>query len=202
MTITWLGHACFLLESGGYRILLDPFQGVPGLSDVSAEANDVYCSHGHFDHAYTDLVRLIPGDSNPFAVQEIPSFHDDKGGSLRGENIIRKCTAEDLSAVHLGDLGHQLSDEQIAAIGRCDLLFVPVGGIYTVDSTGAKAVVDALQPRVVIPMHFRTDTGGFDNIATVDGFLSHFSAEKICRYDSNVFTLTADSPAQVAVLHT
>ena len=56
MTITWLGHSCFLLESGGFRGLLDPFRDVPGLADVEAEADAVYCSHGHFDHAYTDQI--------------------------------------------------------------------------------------------------------------------------------------------------
>lgn len=105
MTITWLGHSCFLLESGGFRALLDPFRDVPGLADVETEADAVYCSHGHFDHAYTDRVRLTSGRENPFTVTEIPTFHDGQGGALRGENTVRRFEAGGVSVVHLGDMG-------------------------------------------------------------------------------------------------
>lgn len=128
MTITWLGHSCFVLESGGCRILLDPFQSVRGLADVEASADAVYCSHGHFDHAYTEKVHLTHGREDPFALREVATFHDDQGGMLRGENTVRCFTAEGLAVVHLGDLGHQLTREQAEAIGPCDVLLVPVGG--------------------------------------------------------------------------
>ena len=102
MTITWLGHSCFLLESGGFRVLIDPFQGVPGLPDTAARANAVYCSHGHFDHNHTQNVTLAEGGEDPFAVTEVPSSHDGQGGTLRGPNTIRRFAAEGLSVVHLG----------------------------------------------------------------------------------------------------
>ena len=92
MNITWLGHSCFMLEADGFRALLDPYNEVPGLPAIEAEANAVYCSHDHFDHAYTEKVRLTSGKENPFSVTEIQTFHDDKGGTLRGNNVIRKFT--------------------------------------------------------------------------------------------------------------
>lgn len=200
MTITWLGHSCFLLESGGFRVLLDPFRDVRGLPDVEAEADAVYCSHGHFDHAYTDRVHLTSGKESPFTVSEIPTFHDGKGGALRGENTVRRFAAGGVSVVHLGDLGHQLSPEQVRAIGPCDALLLPVGGTYTVDSAGAKAVADALGPRVIVPMHYRQGPVGFDVLSTLEDFLSQYPQDMVVRYPGNSLTLTPDMPRQVAAL--
>ena len=200
MTITWLGHSCFVLESGGCRILLDPFQSVRGLADVEASADAVYCSHGHFDHAYTEKVHLTHGRKDPFALREVATLHDDQGGMLRGENTVRCFTAEGLTVVHLGDLGHQLTREQAEAIGPCDVLLVPVGGTYTVDAAGAKAVTDTLHPRIVVPMHYRAGEKGFDNIGTVEPFLALFPQELVRRYPGSVLTVDRDTPEQVAVL--
>lgn len=200
MTITWLGHSCFLLESGGFRALLDPFRDVPGLADVEAEADAVYCSHGHFDHAYTDRVRLTVGKKNPFTVTEIPTFHDGKGGALRGENTVRRFEAEGVSVVHLGDLGHQLSPEQVRAAGPCDALLLPVGGTYTVDSGEARAVAEAIGPRVIVPMHYRRGDVGFDVLTTLEDFLAQYPGNMAVRCPGNSLTLTPDMPRQIAVL--
>lgn len=200
MTITWLGHSCFLLERNGYRVLLDPFKGVPGLPDIACEADAVYCSHGHFDHAYTEHVVLTTGKENPFTVEEIAAFHDDQGGNLRGSNIVRRLTAGGITVVHLGDLGHQLSEEQVRAIAPCDVLLLPVGGTYTVDPAGAKMVVEALRPRIVVPMHYRKGEMGFDVLATVEEFLALCPDWQISRYDGAALTVDTDTPAQIAVL--
>ena len=128
MTITWLGHSCFMLECSGFRVLLDPYHEVQGLPDISVEADAVYCSHDHFDHGWTENIRLTANKENPFTVKEIQSFHDDQGGALRGRNMIRTFTAEGLTVAHLGDLGHQLSAAQLAEIGHCDVILIPVGG--------------------------------------------------------------------------
>ncbi len=200
MTITWLGHSCFLLESGGFRTLLDPFRDVPGLADVEAEADAVYCSHGHFDHAYTDRVRLTAGKKNPFTVTEIPTFHDGKGGALRGENTVRRFEAEGVSVVHLGDLGHQLSPEQVQAAGPCDALLLPVGGTYTLDSGEARAVAEAIGPRVIVPMHYRRGDVGFDVLTTLEDFLAQYPGDMAVRCPGNSLTLTPDMPRQIAVL--
>ena len=113
MTITWLGHSCFMLESGGFRALLDPYRAVRGLADISAEADGVYCSHGHFDHAYTDGVALTGDKRNPFTVRTVAAAHDDQGGTMRGENTIHVFSAQGLTVVHLGDLGHLLTPQQV-----------------------------------------------------------------------------------------
>ena len=159
MKLTWLGHACFLLEEDGYRIVLDPYTGVAGYPPLHIQAHAVFCSHGHFDHHATDCVELLPERESPFTVREVETFHDDRGGALRGTNTVRVFTAGGLSAVHLGDLGHQLTVEQAAAIGPVDAVLVPVGGVYTVDAAGAKAVCAALHPRCVVPMHYHHALG-------------------------------------------
>ena len=200
MTITWLGHSCFVLESGGFRVLLDPFRDVRGLADAALEADAVYCSHGHFDHAYTDRVRLTTGKKNPFTVTEIPTFHDGKGGALRGENTVRRFEAEGVSVVHLGDLGHQLSPEQVQAAGPCDALLLPVGGTYTVDSGEARAVAEAIGPRVIVPMHYRRGDVGFDVLTTLEDFLAQYPGDMAVRCSGNSLTLTPDMPRQIAVL--
>ena len=200
MIITWLGHSCFALESGGYRVVIDPYQGVEGLPDTSTEANAVYCSHQHGDHAYTAGVHLTEKGSSPFTVREVATCHDDKGGSLRGTNTVRCFTAEGLTVTHLGDLGHLLTAEQAAAIGACDALLIPVGGYYTIDAPTAKAVAEQLRPRVIIPMHYRFGSRGLPVIGTVEDFTSLYPAQQIHVYDTSVFSLTPDTPPQVAVL--
>lgn len=200
MTITWLGHSCFILESGGFRALLDPFRDVRGLRDVAAEADAVYCSHGHFDHAYTDQIRLTAGKENPFQVTEIPTFHDDQSGALRGGNTVRCFAAEGVRVVHAGDLGHQLSQEQLAATGPCDVLLLPVGGTYTVDASGAKSVAEALNPRVVVPMHYRKGPMGFDVLTTLEDFTGQYPPDFVRTYPGSTLTAAPGMERQIAVL--
>ena len=200
MRISWLGHACFMVEHEGYRVVLDPFCDVPGCRDTSVEAEKVLCSHGHYDHHYTDGVTLHGGKESPFTVETVATCHDEKGGTLRGENTAHCLRAGGLSVVHLGDLGHLLSEEQAAALCGCDALLIPVGGTYTLDAAGAAAVVQQLQPRVVIPMHYRGESFGFDNIDTVEPFLAHFPAQSIRRSANDTLELTAQTPQGVTVL--
>lgn len=200
MKITWLGHSCFMLEANGFRVLLDPYKGVQGLPDIEAEADAVYCSHGHFDHAWTENVRLTTGKDNPFTVKEIATFHDDQGGTQRGTNTVRTFTAGGVTVAHLGDLGHRLSDAQLADIGHCDAVLIPVGGFFTIDAAAAKAVADAIGASVVIPMHYRKGPTGFDVLGTVEDFTGLYPQEQVKAYSTNTLTLTEDMPPQVAVL--
>ena len=200
MKITWLGHACFVLEQEGFRVLLDPYRDVPGLPDLSAEADAVYCSHGHFDHAYVEGVTLTGRKESPFTVRETETFHDPEQGTLRGPNTVRCFTAGGLTVAHLGDLGHPLSPEQLRSIGPCDAVLIPVGGTYTIDGAQAFAEAEKLGARVVIPMHYRQGGVGFPDIADLDGFLAQYPADRIHRYDANVLELTGETPRQTAVL--
>lgn len=172
MNITWYGHACFKLESAQGSVVFDPYAPgkVPGWKLPSLEADLVLCSHGHTDHSWAEGVALT---GKPFAgrVTEIPSFHDDKGGALRGENTITLVEAEDLRVVHMGDIGCQLTGEQLAALGHVDVMMIPVGGHYTVDADEAGEIVKAVAPLVVIPMHYRGRGFGFPVIGTVKPFL-------------------------------
>ncbi len=199
MKITWLGHSCFILESGGFRALLDPYHEVPGLPDTEAEADAVYCSHDHFDHGYTEKVRLTSGRENPFSVTEVQTFHDGKGGTLRGSNVIRKFTAGGVSVAHFGDLGHPLSPEQLAELGGCDAILIPVGGFYTIDAAGAKAAADAVGASVVVPMHYRDGAVGFDVLSTLDSFTGLYPPEQVKRYGCSL-TIEKGMEKQVAVL--
>lgn len=190
MKLTWLGHACFLLEAEGYRIVIDPYDGVKGYGPLQAEAHAVYCSHDHFDHNAAERVTLLPAKESPFTVREIQTCHDEQGGALRGPNTVRVFTADGVSVAHLGDLGHPLTAEQLGAIGQVELALVPVGGTYTVDAAGAKAVCDALHPRCVVPMHYRCGAYGFDELAEGEDFLKLWPADAVQRLSGPSFEAT------------
>ena len=200
MKLRWLGHSCFVLESLGSKIITDPYRDVRGMKDISAEANAVYCSHGHFDHAYTDKIRLVHPELNPFAVTEIESFHDNRGGKLRGPNTIRRFESEGLSVVHLGDLGHIPDAAQLTAIGKPDVLLIPVGGTYTIDAAAAKQVAELIDPKVIIPMHYRQGEKGFEELSELPEFTALFPAGLKCRYESSELEITKDMTKQIAIL--
>ena len=202
MHITWLGHSCFLIESGGYRVVLDPYY-VETYPALHVDADEALCSHGHRDHAFLEAVTLSGRSraESPFAVRAVSTFHDDAGGTLRGKNTIRILRAEGLTVVHCGDLGHMLSEDQLAEIRGCDALLLPVGGYYTIDAERAKALADAAAPRVIVPMHYRFGSRGYAEIDTLDAFLALYAGEEIHRLDTNSFALTKDTPSGVVVPH-
>ena len=193
MKLTWLGHACFALEQDGYIVVTDPYTGVEGYPPLKAKAHEIFCSHHHFDHDAVDCVTLLPEGNSPFTVREVPSFHDDRGGVLRGANTIRVFTAGGVSVAHLGDLGHLLSAEQLAAIGKVNGVLVPVGGVYTVDAAGAKAVCEAIGPKWVVPMHYRHAPYGLPNVAGAEDFLRLWPAEQVRRLAGPAFEVTPET---------
>ncbi|NPV69762.1 MAG: MBL fold metallo-hydrolase [Firmicutes bacterium] len=179
MKIKWLGHACFLITSArGTRILTDPFDETVGYVVPAIEADFVTVSHEHFDHNAVGNVKGKPkvvrgagshslGD---VTARGIDTFHDEAKGSKRGPNTVFVFDVDGMSVCHLGDLGHALAPGHATAIGKVDVLLVPVGGTYTIDSAGAANVVERLDPRVVIPMHYKTDAMSFP-IVGVEPFL-------------------------------
>ena len=171
MKIEYLGHSCFKLDDA---LVIDPYKdgSVPGLSPLRTTGVRVICSHGHADHSGVECVEIVPGDYD-LEISEVPSFHDDAHGALRGPNTIFVITsASGEKLVHLGDLGHFPDDSQLAAIVDADYLLIPVGGHYTIDAEMAVRICEAAQPKWIIPMHYRTDVSGYPEIATVDEFLS------------------------------
>jgi L-ascorbate metabolism protein UlaG (beta-lactamase superfamily) len=164
MKIRWHGHACFEI-SDGKTIVTDPHDGKSiGIAQPVVKADIVMVSHDHFDHNCT---RIVKGENikvvNGFGSKKIgdvqvtgmPSYHDEVKGGKRGENIIFKFVLDDISFCHLGDLGHIPDDENIEKIGKVDVLFVPVGGTFTIDGVKAWSVVQKIRPKVAVPMHYR-----------------------------------------------
>ena len=190
MKLTWLGHACFLVEQGGYRILLDPYTGVEGyppLADRELRVHSILCSHDHFDHNAADQAETVSfAGECPFTIRTVETFHDGEGGALRGPNTIHILSADGVAVAHLGDLGHPLSPEQIAAIGPLDAALIPVGGTYTVDAAGAKAVCEALHPKCAVPMHYRHAPYGLPDVAGVEDFLSLWPVGAVRRLEGPV----------------
>ena len=200
MNITWLGHSCFLIESAGWRVVLDPYY-VETYPALHVDADEALCSHSHRDHAFLEAVTLSGRNraESPFAVETVSTFHDEKDGALRGENTIHILRAEGLTLVHCGDLGHELSGTQLEELGSIDVLLIPVGGYYTIDAKTAKKVADAIAPRVLVPMHYRFGAHGYPEIGTLDEFLALYEAKKIHKLDGNSFELTKNAPAGVIV---
>lgn len=182
MIIRWLGHASFLLESSGVKLLTDPFNDQIGYQLCNEKVDIATVSHEHWDHNAVDTLagspRVIKGpgifEAADFTIQGIPSFHDKKQGMERGCNTMFKITAEGLDILHLGDLGQVLTDQQIKEIGKVDILLVPVGGCYTLDAEDANIVVEQLQPGVIIPMHFLTPHVSLRELAPVEAFTAKF----------------------------
>lgn len=200
MTLTYLGHSCFLVESQGYQILFDPYEpdSVPGYRPISAQADQVLCSHEHRDHHGVDQVTLRQGGLSPFTVETISTWHDDQQGALRGSDTIHILDDGQCRVAHLGDLGCELSDQQKGQLKNLTALMIPVGGFYTIDALQAKALIDELKPQVVIPMHYRGNGFGYDVIGTLDAFTQLCS--NVIEYPSSQLELTAETPSQVAVL--
>jgi len=182
MKIKWLGHACFMITSDkGTKIITDPYFTGGDLSygEIKESADIVTVSHTqHSDHNNVDGIR-----GNPYKVtgmlavevkgvkfEGIPTYHDEAMGTLRGSNTIICFEVDGIRVCHLGDLGHQLSDTQVAELGSVDILLIPVGGYYTIDAKVAGQVCDRLKPKVVIPMHFKNNKCAYP-IAGVDKFL-------------------------------
>lgn len=171
MKLTWYGHSCFKLETNEGAVVFDPYEPdyVPGLELPRLEAELCLCSHGHGDHNYAAGVRLS-GRECTVKVTKIPSFHDDKQGRLRGKNTIHIVETQGKRIAHMGDLGHRLSPQQLAALGHIDLMLLPIGGYYTINAATAWEVVQQAKPEAVVPMHYRGKGFGFDVIDTVDSF--------------------------------
>lgn len=181
MRIRWLGHACFLIESrDGLRVITDPYAvgGGIGYSPINESADVVLVSHDHGDHNNVSAVQGKPDVIRGSGLQTargvqfrgVATYHDDAEGKKRGTNNVFCFTMDDIRLCHLGDLGHVLTQDQVKEIGAVDVLFIPVGGFYTIDADEAGRVCDLLNPRLVAPMHFKTSGCAFP-IAGVDDFL-------------------------------
>lgn len=181
MKIRWLGHACFLISSeSGVTIITDPYTVGEGInySPIKEAADIVVVSHDHGDHNNVSAIKgkpeIVKGSGKKSAkgiqFRGIATCHDEAQGKQRGTNTVFCFTVDEIKLCHLGDLGHVLTTAQANEIGAVDVLFVPVGGFYTIDASAATKICDQLKPKVVIPMHFKTAKCAYP-IAGVEDFL-------------------------------
>lgn len=199
MKLTWYGHSCFLIETGDTSLVLDPYGdgSVPGFGPLRLKADAVLCSHEHTDHSARHCVELS-GNPCHVRVEKIATWHDEVQGAKRGPNTVHIVFSEGLKIVHLGDLGCALTEAQITALKAPDALLIPVGGFYTIDTEQALAIAGQLEPRVVIPMHYRDQTHGYSVISTADAFRA--ACRNPVDYPGNSLELTEETEAQTAFL--
>ncbi len=169
MIISWYGQSCFKIQTKPQRgaeevtIITDPFDKSIGLKPPQGSADLVLISHNHADHNNAKSLKGDPfvidaGGEYSFKdvyVEGVSSFHDNEKGALRGLNNIYLIRTEDLVVCHLGDLGHILTEKQIGAIGEVDILMLPIGGKYTIDAKEAEKVIGQINPKIIIPMHYK-----------------------------------------------
>ena len=191
MKVKWLGHASFLITSdSGTKIITDPYTAGSGLryGEIKESADIVTVSHEHFDHNNVASVggnpEVVKGDAEAKGIKfkGVSTYHDASEGKERGSNTIICFEVDGMRVCHLGDLGHPLSDKDVAEVGKVDILLAPVGGFFTIDAKVASEVCSKLNPRVVIPMHFKNDRLDFP-ISGVDDFLQ--GKEGVTKLDSS-----------------
>lgn len=196
MDITWLGHSSFRIKGKLATLVTDPYDSSIGLKFPKTDADIVTVSHDHKDHNDLSRIgggyRLVSGPGE-YEISEVSIFgtsvyHDASGGSERGRNTVYTITMDSIRLCHLGDLGHKLTQEQLGEIGQVDILFIPVGGVYTIDPSEAVEVVNSIEPKVIIPMHYGVPGLGYQ-LSPVEDFVKEMGMEplKMDRY-----TITAD----------
>ncbi len=199
MRIKWFGHASFLIENEkGIVIVTDPFDETLGYKLPRIRANIVTVSHEHFDHNYVRGIKGKPvvfkgsvkRESHKMEFRGISTYHDSVFGAQRGKNTIFIIRADGLNLCHLGDLGHILDEEQLNEIGNIDILFIPVGGFYTINADQANQIIDKMSPKIIVPMHYKTDAIKF-SIDPVDFFIAGKDNVKIL--DSNEYSINKET---------
>lgn len=170
MLIQYYGQSCFKVTTkpagratDDITVFFDPFEKELGIRPPQGQADIVFVSHAHYDHNNVGAIKgdpvviETPGEyaAKGINVVGIDSFHDDKEGTERGRSTIFILEAEDLKICHLGDLGSDLNGKQLEEIDGVDILFIPVGGNFTIDGKRAAELVRKIEPSIVIPMHYK-----------------------------------------------
>lgn len=190
MDIYSLGHSSFKIKGKTATIVTDPFdQGMVGIRFPKTEADIVTVSHDHKDHN-----AVINVEGSPYVIKGpgefeikgihfvgVSVFHDDKQGVERGRNVMYQMIVDGVTIVHLGDLGHKLTSEQAKEIGTCDILFIPVGGAWTISADVASEVAAQFEPKIIIPMHYKKQgqNPDLDVLDGVDKFLKEMGKEEV-----------------------
>lgn len=191
MILMHAGHAKFVIElEDGTRIVTDPFDASCGYPIGELQADVALVSHQHYDHNAVDTLRGEPRVidregvytlSPSTRVTAVKGFHDDQHGAQRGETLLFLLEAEGLRVVHLGDLGCDLTEEQISVLKKPDILMIPVGGHFTIDAAKAHEIAKKLGARMILPMHYKTRYNEGWPITGPEDFLKYYQAEEVCR---------------------
>jgi L-ascorbate metabolism protein UlaG (beta-lactamase superfamily) len=206
MEITWYGRACFRLKGKEATAITDPCPPATGFVAGKHDVDLLTVSHAHPDHSYTrsitaGLTLTRPGEYefHDLLVTGVRTYHDGARGAERGENMIFAVEVDGVHICHLGDLGHLLTEEQVAELGPIDVLLVPVGGTTTVTPAEATEVVSQLSPKLVIPMHFAID-GASADLMSPETFLHEMSVEPIRQPKAIVTPSSLPDETQVVLL--
>ena len=192
MNIIWKGQSCFQITSSQNKnhqvsIVIDPFDKETGLRVPKLQADLVLVTHDHHDHnnikAVTGDPLIIEGpgeyDVKGVTINGIAGFHDNSQGKERGNIAIYTLEAEEIRLCHLADLGQkELSSEQLDKIGEVDILMIPIGGTYTINSEEAIKIMSQIEPRITIPMHYKIPKLSI-KLDPVDKFLKALNIKKL-----------------------
>ena len=206
MRIRWHGHACFEVGNG-VTVVTDPHDGKAiGIRKPDVSADIVLVSHDHFDH---NCARIVKGEAKKIdflgettekgvKIFGTNTYHDEVKGDKRGPNIVYKFIINNVNFCHLGDLGHILDDETAEEIGKVDVLFIPVGNVFTINGKNAWQVIDKIKPKIVVPMHYRV--GGLSlSIRPLDDFLMGVDEQKIVRVGNEIDFEKEDLPKDLKI---
>ena len=189
MKLKYFAHACFSLSyADGAVLVTDPYDQSVTYPPCDIPCTAALVSHDHFDHNHVESLSgefatvKTAGEHSvgSLKITATPSFHDPEGGALRGKNNIYVIEAEGLRIAHLGDLGHMPDDMQRAALENLDVLMLPIGGFYTIDTPQAETLIRELKPRVAIAMHFRTPEYEI-RVSTEEAFCADMHAARLPR---------------------
>jgi L-ascorbate metabolism protein UlaG (beta-lactamase superfamily) len=186
MEITWLGHSCFKIKGSQATVITDPYSPELGYRLGKTNARIVTVSHQHPGHCYVQGIggqpRVVKGpgeyEISGVLIIGIATFHDGEGGKKRGKNTVYLMEIDEVSVCHLGDLGHVLTGEQVEEIDNVDVLLLPVGGVSTINAPKAAEVVRQLEPKAVIPMHYKTPALKLE-LEPVERFLKEIGAKQV-----------------------
>ncbi len=191
--VTFHGQACIRIKGKSATVVFDPYDAnFIGLAPLKLSADIVCVTHNHEDHNNAGAVSAVGEGEKPFVIAGpgeyeksgvnivgIDSFHDDHEGAERGKNTIYQATIDEVNFVHLGDLGQKkLSQDQVEALSACDVLFIPVGSVYTISGRDAPDIIAQIEPKIIVPIHYKLD-GLKVALEGVEVFLSAMGKEKL-----------------------
>ena len=185
MEITWLGHSCFRLRGRDAAVVMDPCGKETGYNISRPAADIVTVSHEHPAHNNVGGVagspRVVQGPGEfeiaGVLIMGIPTYHDSEKGQKLGKNTAYVVELDDVRVCHLGDIGHVPTPEQVEELSGVDILLAPVGGGTTINAAAAVETISLLEPKLVIPMHYKTDATKDGGLEPLDRFIKEMGAK-------------------------